>query len=99
MYIVALNALHIHLRANVIPVLVFVMWTLTGKTLWDRIAALAEPVFLEMDIPAKVRKKLYQKTYSSHEAIVVARCYFSELSSTMTSLDLKLFRVKNLFFD
>ena len=89
MYIVALNALHIHLQANVIPALVFVMWTLTGKTLWDRIAALAEPVFLEMDIPAKVRKKFYQKTYSSHKAI----------ASTITSLDLKLFRVKNLFFD
>ena len=43
-----------------------------------------------MDIPAKVRKKFYQKTYSSHKAIVVARCYFSELSSTITSLDLKL---------
>ena len=29
---------------------------------------------------------------------VVARCYFSELSSTITSLDLKLLCVNNLFF-
>ena len=44
-------------------------------------------------------RRFYQKTYSSHTAIVVARCYFSELSSTITSLDLKLLRVNNLFFN
>ena len=46
---------------NVIPPLVFVMRTLTAKTHWDRIAALADPVFLEMDIPAKVRRNFSRK--------------------------------------
>ena len=44
------------------PPLAFVMGTLIAKTLWDGIAALAEPVFLEMDIPAKVRRNFIRKS-------------------------------------
>ena len=46
------------------------MWTLTAKTHWDRIAALAEPVFWEMDIPAKVRKNFIKK----HTVLIKQLC-------------------------
>ena len=46
---------------NALPPFVFVMRTPTAKTLWDRIAALAEPVFLEMDILAEVGGNLIRK--------------------------------------
>ena len=54
---------------NVIPPLAFVMWTLTAKTLWDRIAVLARPVFLGMDIPAKVRRNFIRKS-----AVLIKQC-------------------------
>ena len=81
------------------PPLAFVMWTLIAKTLWDRIVALAELVFREMDIPAKVRKKFIRKRTVLIKQL--CRCkviYFSELSLTIILSDLKLFRVSNLLF-
>ena len=81
------------------PPLAFVMWTLIAKTLWDRIVALAEPVFREMDIPAKVRKNFIRKrTFLIKQLCRCKVIYFSKLSLTIILLDLKLFRVSNLLF-
>ena len=65
MYIVALNDLDFHLQilTNVMPQLAFAMWTLTAKTLWDRIAALAELGFLVMDVAAKVGRNLIKNVH------------------------------------